>query len=80
VSTECFISDSAPLSCVVPQGSVLGPLLFSLYMHPLGMIIRSFKTVFYHCYADGIQLLISFSPFRLDKLSLLLNCLVSINK
>uniref|UniRef100_A0A8C1P909 Reverse transcriptase domain-containing protein n=1 Tax=Cyprinus carpio TaxID=7962 RepID=A0A8C1P909_CYPCA len=80
VSSGSFMSDSVPLSCGVPQGSVLGPLLFSLYMLPLGKIISSFKTISYHCYADDIQLFISFSPDRLDQLSLLLNCLVSINK
>ncbi len=79
VSVDPYSSASAALSCGVPQGSVLGTVLFALYVLLLGIIINKFKGISYHCYVDDIQLYISFKPDNTDKLSVLHDCLSAIN-
>ena len=47
------------LPCGVPQGSVLGPLLFSIYGIELSSVLES-NQLSYHIYADDSQLHVEF--------------------
>ena len=61
VSINGQLSSSSLLHFGVPQGSVLGPILFSIYTSPLCQIIER-HNLSYHIYADDTQLYMSLEP------------------
>lgn len=68
------VSFSALLSCGVLQGSILGPLLFSLYLLPLGCILRKCGISF-HCYADDSQVSVPLKKNGTYSVKMLVECL-----
>jgi len=73
-------SAASPLTFGVPQGSVLGPILFIMYTNPLSTLIKS-HSIDSQSFADDTQLHKSCSPEQL-KLSIdtLQECIVDIKR
>jgi len=71
------------ITCGVPQGSVLGPILFTIYTLPLVDIARKYG-LRVHTYADDTQLYISFKPLDPNSLPAKINviqaCFLEIKK
>ncbi len=78
VSWRGEVSKSQHLATGVPQGSVLGPLFFSVYMASVGSVIHK-HGFSYHCYADDTQLYLSFHPDDLTIATRISPCLTDIS-
>ena len=65
ISANGIHSSPVDVCCGVPQGSVLGPVLFILYTQPLSSVIDH-HPVFHQLYADDTQIYKSSHPTEVD--------------
>ena len=84
VEVDGIMSKEFDVLCGVPQGSCLGPLLFTLYASGLFHEIQhNFPEVSCHTYADDTQLYISFSPIAAEEnhsVFIIEQCIMHLNK
>ena len=66
VTINGFQSNASPLSFGVPQGSVLGPVLFVLYTEPLFNLVKK-HLIHHHAFADDNQLYKDTNPHNINQ-------------
>ena len=67
VSLSDHCSAFALVHSGVPQGSILGPILFTMYIKTMSAIIDS-HSIMHHSFADDLQLQMSAPPDRISEL------------
>ena len=74
-------SHSTPVACLsgVPQGSVLGPLLFSLYISPVDNVVSAHR-LHLHQYADDTQLYMAVRPADNSPLEAASQCVSNVSR
>ena len=66
------VSPNKPLLFGVPQGTVLGNLLYSLYITPISRIFLNYPKIIYYLYADDIIIMSATNKSRLN------NCIIDL--
>jgi hypothetical protein len=79
VKVDSGVSDTVSVNSGVPQGSVLGPLLFSTYISPVQRLVESFG-INHVAYADDLTLYVNVQSDTKSSLQSVSNCSSAVSK